>query len=169
MSTRVNTLCQKNFVVISTFHSLCLKILRKYYGLFMEDTRNKNFKICTPILQRRIIKEILENQKVNTEEYPTKLFISMISEAKNKLKSPSEFKCNSAIEKRIILPVYEEYENELRRRNLLDFDDLLLKCKQLFDKNIQLKKKISTSIHYLLVDEFQDTNQVRIIFNKFIN
>ncbi len=144
-------------VWVSTFHSLCVRILRRYIRLLGYDT---NFTIYDTDDQKTIMKEVCKSLQIDTKQYRERSLLSSISRAKDELITPEEFReqAGSDFAQRKIADVYEEYERQLKANNALDFDDLLMKTVQLFQAHPDVLESYQDRFRYILVDEYQDTN-----------
>ena len=144
---------------LGTFHSLSLKILRSHYenvGL------SSNFIIIDSDDQHKLIKQICERENINTKEFTTKYYSTIIDTFKNngiffdKLK-PNKFKKQDEE----IRKLYRLYQEELLRLNCVDFGDLILYCIKLFKSNTKILEKYQKLFKFILVDEYQDINLVQ--------
>ena len=122
---------------VSTFHSTCVRILRRYIDRLGYDT---NFTIYDADDQKTLMKDICKRLEIDTKIYKEKMFLSVISSAKDEMIGPIEFENRAAGDytKRKQAQVYKEYQNALKQNNALDFDDLLFKTVELFklDKEV---------------------------------
>lgn len=145
---------------VSTFHSTCVRILRRHIDLLGFDT---NFTIYDSDDQKTLMKEVCKYVQIDTKVYKERALISAISSAKNELISVEEFRLNAQGDygKQKIAQVYEEYEKRLRANNALDFDDLLVKTVQLFQTQKDVLENYQERFRYIMVDEYQDTNTVQ--------
>ncbi len=146
---------QARFLNISTIHSLCVKILRRFIDKIGFE---RNFEIIDDEDVQKILTDIFKKYEVDKKTFSTKLAAKMIGDYKNGVN-----KLNS-----MISPIYKEYEEHLKKNNLLDFDDLLLKTEQLFKESSDVLKYYQGMYHYILVDEFQDTNKVQFNIIKML-
>ncbi len=150
---------------IGTFHSQCNRILRKEIKALGYDT---NFGIYDDDDQCNLIRHILK--EFNIYEAMYKGVVSRISSLKSSLTSPSKFLSKTSgfgfDEK--LAKIYVRYQDELKRCNALDFDDLISLAVKLFEENPSLLEKYRSMFKYILVDEFQDTNYAQYRFLKII-
>ncbi len=160
-------------VWVSTFHSLCVRILRRYGKLIGYAS---NFTIYDTDDQKTIMKEVCKLLQIDTKQYRERSLLSSISHAKDELITPEEFRnqAGSDFSQRKIADVYEEYEKQLKANNAMDFDDLLMKTVQLFQKNPDVLENYQERFRYILVDEYQDTNtaqfeMIRLLARKYKN
>ena len=116
---------------VSTFHSMCVRILRRHIALLGYDT---NFTIYDTDDQKTLMRDVCKLLQIDTKIYKERMLIGTISHAKNEMLTPEEFRLQAGgdLHQKKIADVYEEYEKQLRANNALDFDDLLLKTVQLF-------------------------------------
>jgi DNA helicase-2/ATP-dependent DNA helicase PcrA len=144
---------------LGTFHSLSLKILRKYY---QKVGLKKNFLIIDSDDQVKLIKKICDQEKIDTKEISPKFFVSAIDKLKNKGVFSNELKVNKYRNNdEELRKVYKIYQKELLRINCVDFGDLLLLCIKLFRENDEIKKYYQNLFHFILVDEYQDINFIQ--------
>ncbi len=147
-------------VWVSTFHSMCVRILRRHIGLLGYDT---NFTIYDTDDQKTLIKDVCKLLQIDTKQLRERTLLGTISHAKNELVSVEEFRLQAGgdyLQKKIA-DVYEEYEKQLRANNALDFDDLLVKTVQLFHTQADVLSSYQNRFRYIMVDEYQDTNTVQ--------
>ena len=124
---------------VSTFHSTCVRILRRYIDRLGYDN---NFTIYDADDQKTVMKDICKRLEINTKMYKEKTFLNAISAAKDELISPEEFTLRAAGDyaKQKQAQVYREYQQVLKKNNALDFDDLIFKCVELL-KNDAAKQR----------------------------
>jgi DNA helicase II / ATP-dependent DNA helicase PcrA len=157
MKERISSLNEKelNGCWIGTFHSQCNRILRKEIKVLGFDN---NFSVYDEDDQHNLIRHILKEFKIYEALY--KGIVSRISYLKSSLISPEEFLSSGdgfGFDEKLA-KVYVRYQDELKRSNALDFDDLILLAVKLFKHNPKLLEKYQNKFSYILVDEFQDTN-----------
>lgn len=145
---------------VSTFHSMCVRILRRHIELLGYDT---NFTIYDTDDQKTLMKDVCRLLEIDTKNYRERMLMSAISQAKNELITPEEFRLNAGgdFRQRKIAEVYEEYEKQMRANNALDFDDLLVRTVQLFQTQKDVLENYQERFKYMMVDEYQDTNTVQ--------
>lgn len=145
---------------VSTFHSMCVRILRRHISLMGYDT---NFTIYDTDDQKTLMKDVCKLLQVDTKIYKERALLSAISHAKDELITPEEFRIQAEgdYSRRKIAEVYEEYEKQLKANNALDFDDLLVKTVQLFQTQKDVLEYYQERFRYIMVDEYQDTNTVQ--------
>ncbi len=145
-------------VWVATFHGTCARILRREIDSLEGYTHA--FTIFDTTDQAVVVKEALKKLGRGDRQYNPRAILSHISRAKNDLLSPAEY-ANVAGDhfEEIVAQVYPIYQNLLRQNNALDFDDLLLSTLELFDNHPDVLRYYQNKFSYILVDEFQDTNQ----------
>ena len=160
---------------VSTFHSTCVRILRRHIDRIGFDT---NFTIYDSDDQKTLMKDICKRLNVDTKIYKERSLLAAISKAKDELVDPQEFSLRAAASgdfaKRKQAEIYREYQDALRRNNALDFDDLIVKTVELFKTDDQVLDYYQERFRYIMVDEYQDTNTVqfnliRILSSKYRN
>jgi len=154
-------------IQISTFHSFGLKIIKYHHDLL---GYKKNFTILDSEDSITVIKKILKSMDLDPKIYHPKAIKSQISGAKNELLNPEEYSkfANTEYEK-IVLKVYKAYQNKLVINNSLDFDDLLMLPIVLFNQNKDVLKIYQEQFKYVLIDEYQDTNEAQYVLTKMIS
>lgn len=145
---------------VSTFHSMCVRILRRHIDLLGFDT---NFTIYDTDDQKTLMKDICKLLQIDTKLFRERSLLAAISQAKNELVTPEEFRIQAQgdFSRQKIASVYEEYEKQMRANNALDFDDLLVKAVQLFQSQADVLDYYQERFRYIMVDEYQDTNTVQ--------
>ena len=145
---------------VSTFHSMCVRILRRHIALLGYDT---NFTIYDTDDQKTLMRDVCKLLQIDTKIYKERMLIGTISHAKNEMLTPEEFRLQAGgdFHQKKIADVYEEYEKQLRANNALDFDDLLLKTVQLFQTQHDVLEYYQERFRYIMVDEYQDTNSIQ--------
>lgn len=145
---------------VSTFHSTCVRILRRYIDRLGFDT---NFTIYDTDDQKSIMKEVCKYLDVDTKIYKEKALLASISKAKDELISPKEFELNAQgdFAKQRVAKIYAEYQKRLQHNNALDFDDLIVKTVELFQANPDVLDYYQERFKYIMVDEYQDTNSAQ--------
>lgn len=148
---------------ISTFHSSCVRILRRYIDRIGYD---HNFSIYDADDQKTLMKDICKRLNVDTKIIKERMFLGTISSAKDELISPDEYRLRAMgdTKKQKIAQVYAEYQKQLHKNNALDFDDLLVKTVELFKSCPEVLASYQERFQYLMVDEYQDTNTVQFNF-----
>ena len=171
MRDRCMALTNQPRVNVSTFHSLCVSLLRQYGTRINVE---QNFSIYDDSDQLRLVKRILKDMNKDPKKLPFKIstFFSEISVAKNNKLTSSEYISreqndpDGALFSQTIYEIYDRYEKALKIANSLDFDDLLLKVVLLLENFKDVREEIEDRYQYLLVDEFQDTNKLQLEISK---
>ncbi len=153
-------------IQISTFHSLGLLIMRENYEKLGYEN---NFTIIDSDDSLTVIKKILKDLNLDPKEYNPRAIRSKISGAKNELMTVAEYAkfANTDFEEKV-LEVYDRYQQKLKINNSLDFDDLLMLPIELFRTYPDVLKKYQERFQYILVDEYQDTNEAQYILIKMM-
>ncbi len=169
MRDRVDQLADVNggSVWVSTFHSTCVRILRRFIDRLGYDT---NFTIYDTDDQKHVIKDIIKQMNLDTRMYKDRALLSAISSAKNELISPEEYQLSAAGDwnKQTISKVYSAYQRMLKQNNALDFDDLLMKTVELFQSQPDVLDSYQERFRYLMVDEYQDTNTAQFVLVQLL-
>lgn len=151
-------------VWVATFHSTCVRILRRYIDRIGFGT---NFTIYDGDDQKTIIKEICKRFQIDTKLYRERFFMAAISAAKDELLSPDDYakQVHGDTRKQKVAEVYREYQKQLRASNALDFDDLIFRTVELFQKDAEVLEQYQDRFRFIMVDEYQDTNtaQFRLV------
>lgn len=152
---------------ISTFHSFGVSILRKHYDKVGFE---RNFTILDSDDSLTVIKKILKEQNLDPKVYNPKAIKNKISSAKNELIDPDSYSkyVNNEYDE-IVLNVYRSYQNKLLKNNSMDFDDLLILPIKLLRDNPSVLESYQERFKYILVDEYQDTNQAQYILVKMMS
>lgn len=150
---------QGNDVWASTFHALCVRILRRYADKL---GYNKAFTIADTGDQRTLMKRVLADMNVDPKQYDPRMILSSISNAKNELKTPKQLaqEASNPIEE-VTAQAYNGYQNGLQRNQAMDFDDLIMLTIQLFKDNPDVLAEYQKKFQYIHVDEYQDTNDAQ--------
>lgn len=162
MLKRVNSILSSetaNEVWVSTFHAMCVRFLRRDIDKLGYQ---RDFSIYDTDDQKTLIKRIIRNINLDTKIYREKAMQNIISKLKNDIVRPAEFEQSAAdFYDRNVAKIYYEYERELKGNNALDFDDLLLKSLELFSGYPDVVSHWQERFKYILIDEYQDTNNVQ--------
>ncbi len=154
-------------VQVSTFHSFGLKLLKENYNLLGYD---RNFVIMDSDDSLTVVKKIIKDLGYDPKIYNPKAIRNKISSCKNEMISAKAYERFAVSDhEQVVHKVYEKYEQKLRQNNSVDFDDLLLLPIQLFRENPDTLKKYQDLYQYILIDEYQDTNQAQYILTKMIS
>jgi DNA helicase-2/ATP-dependent DNA helicase PcrA len=169
MRERIAKILDSRFPILplaGTFHSFCAKVLRidgKHIGVPV------NFIIYDEQDQKDATKQILEGLNISTDQYNPASILNGISEAKNQMLTPEEYKDFVRGEwQEVVSKVYPEYEKMLKEIGALDFDDLLIKTVKLFKEVPQVLEKWQRTFTHIFVDEWQDTNKIQYALTKLL-
>ena len=172
MRERLNVLVPDNHVFVGTFHSFGLKIIRENIEALV---MNKNFTILDSDDVLSLIKKIMKEKGIDIKEVSPYFVRNKISFIKNELLTDADMDkfFNTPVEKQVI-EIYHEYDRLLRKNNSVDFDDLLKLPVELFKKDKDILLKYQEHYKYILIDEYQDTNEVqyklsRLLADKYKN
>ena len=148
---------------VSTFHSTCVRILRRYIDRLGYDT---NFTIYDTEDQKTVMKSVCQKLQLDSKLYKERMLLNVISHAKDEYISPNEFllEAKGDFRQEKIAQAYVEYQKELKKNNALDFDDLLVKTVELFQSCPDVLEYYQNRFRYIMVDEYQDTNTVQFKF-----
>ncbi|MCC9853493.1 DNA helicase PcrA, partial [Streptococcus agalactiae] len=158
--------------LIATFHSMCVRILRReadYIGY------NRNFTIVDPGEQRTLMKRIIKQLNLDTKKWNERSILGTISNAKNNLLDEIAYEKQAGdMYTQVIAKCYKAYQEELRRSEAMDFDDLIMMTLRLFDQNKDVLAYYQQRYQYIHVDEYQDTNHaqyqlVKLLASRFKN
>lgn len=150
-------------VWVSTFHSTCVRILRRFIDRIGYGT---NFTIYDGDDQKSVMKDICKRLQIDTKVYRERMFLSAISAAKDELESPEEYerRAQGDLHRKRIAAVYKEYQKQLAGNNALDFDDLICKTVELFRACPDVLAYYQDRFRFIMVDEYQDTNTAQFQF-----
>lgn len=150
-------------VWVATFHSTCVRILRRYIDRLGYDNR---FTIYDSDDQKTLMKEICRKLNIDTKKYKERSLLAQISHAKDEMITPDEMEMNAGgdFNQKKVVQVYREYQAALKSNNALDFDDLLVKTVELFQNCGDVLESYQEKFRYIMVDEYQDTNTVQFKF-----
>lgn len=142
---------------VSTFHSSCVKILRRFIEYL---GYSNNFTIYDADDQKTLMKQVIKKLDLDPKQYRERAMMTVISNAKNELISPQEFLLNAQGDwrERKTAEIYQCYQEELKKNNALDFDDLIFKTVELFRTSKEVLEYYQERFRYIMVDEYQDTN-----------
>ena len=173
MKTRIAALVGEHvarYLWMGTFHSICSRILRQeaeYIGY------TRDFTIYDTTDSKSVIKHIVKDMQLDEKQYKTSVVLGRISMATNQLLSPTSYSANREyiMQDRFaripeVARIYAEYNRRLKACNAMDFDDLLFMTNVLFKNHVEVLRKYQEYFHYLLVDEYQDTNYSQYLIVK---
>ena len=158
---------------VATFHSSCVRILRRYADRLGYDN---NFSIYDTDDSKSVMKDICKRYQLETTQLKMRAIMQSISKCKDNLVTPEEYSLNTQNDPRKmrISKAYMEYQAALKKSNAMDFDDLLMKTVELFRKNPDVLEQYQERFRYIMVDEYQDTNNaqfelIRLLAQKYQN
>ena len=158
---------------VSTFHSTCVRILRRYIDRLGYDN---NFTIYDTDDQKGVMKEICKKLQIDTKTLKERTILNAISSAKDELIDPVQYEMQNGFDYNggKIAKAYKEYQAVLHKNNALDFDDLIMKTVELFKTDAQVLDNYQERFRYIMVDEYQDTNTaqfelIRLLAAKYRN
>lgn len=162
MKDRVQALVgdQISDIWLGTFHSICVRILRKFIDRIGYDS---SFIIFDTTDQKTLIKNCLKDMNIDSKLFTEKSVLNEISNAKNELLYPAEYKqkYDKDYRKKVIGNIYEVYQSRLKENNAIDFDDIINFTIKLFKENEDILDYYSDKFQFILVDEYQDTNKAQ--------
>lgn len=152
---------------ILTFHSACLRILRKHAEVLGYGT---DFAVYDPTDQKTVVKNIIKELGLDPKKFKPAYFLGAISKCKEQKISPAEYQLENGddYKEKCIYEVYFRYEKTLKKNNAMDFDDLLLNTVRLFEKDEAVLLEYQNRFRYIMVDEYQDTNMLQYQFVKML-
>lgn len=159
-------LTNESLPTIGTFHSICVRILRQNIHLLDFE---KGFAIYDMTDQQILMKRVMESLGMDIKQLTPKNVLAFISNAKNQLIGPAEFKSfvDSAFSEKVAM-LYGPYQNALKQNNALDFDDLIMKTVELFKSHPEVLAYYQDKFRYISVDEYQDTNHAQYVLIKML-
>src|SRR6187401_2913003 len=150
---------------ISTFHALCARLLRReapHIGL------SRDFVIYDSSDQVAVVKQASRELGIDDKLVPPRAALSRISQAKNRMEGPDALRGAWNLRDEQIAKIYEKYLATLKESNALDFDDLLLKTVELFEKSEHVRERYGRKFKYVMVDEYQDTNRPQYLLIRHL-
>ena len=150
---------QADSIWMSTFHALCVRILRRDAE---KIGYTSNFSIADSAEQLTLIKHIQKEQNINPKMYEPRRILSAISNGKNDLLTPDAYSASASSPfEKVTAQVYQEYQKRLKNDQIMDFDDLIMQTLVLFKTDPTVLHFYQNKFRYLLVDEYQDTNEAQ--------
>lgn len=155
-----------SFPWLGTFHSVCVRILRRDIGALGYST---DFTIYDAADSLSVVKQVMNDQGLDPKQVNPRTVQTFISGAKNELLTPSAYASTAeGYFMELVAKLYPAYQAQLKKANALDFDDLLVKTVQLFQQFPQILADYQQRFKHLLIDEYQDTNQAQYLFVKLL-
>ena len=157
---------------VMTFHASCVRMLRRFIDRIGYDN---NFSIYDTEDQKTLIKRIYKNLNLDPKIIKEKTAIRAISSYKDELTSPEEaLRQTNDFYDRQIINIYSEYQKALKQNNALDFDDIIVKCVELLERDEEVREYYQEKFKYIMVDEYQDTNNaqfrlIKLLADKYKN
>ncbi len=152
---------------VSTFHSFGLKLLKENFSVLGYD---RNFVIMDSDDSLTVVKKIIKDMGYDPKNYNPRAIRNSISSCKNEMTTPSMYERYAVSEyEKVVKEIYEKYEDKLYKNNSVDFDDLLLLPIRLFKKYPDILEKYQDLYQYILIDEYQDTNEAQYILTKLLS
>ncbi|HEV2113179.1 MAG TPA: UvrD-helicase domain-containing protein, partial [Terriglobales bacterium] len=146
--------------LISTFHSFCVRLLRRDIESLGQAAVRKDFAIYDEADQAALVKSAMKRLGVDDKQLTPRIVLGRISWAKNHMLDPQEIYLQSGDPKtERVAHIYEIYRQELRKANALDFDDLLLEAVRVLKSSGEVRERYNRRFQFLLIDEYQDTNR----------
>ncbi|MFZ5559338.1 MAG: ATP-dependent helicase, partial [Patescibacteria group bacterium] len=169
MKSRVKKLIGRisSLPFVGTFHSFCLRILRKEIDKL---GYKRSFVIYDEDDQLNLIKQIIQNLEINKDQFPAKKVTTIISALKSEYVDAERYEKNAQeYFEKTISKIYTDYQIALKKRNAVDFDDLIMLTAKLFDKFPEILNKYQEKFKYILVDEYQDTDPIQYRLIKLLS
>ncbi len=158
---------------VTTFHSTCMRILRRHIDRLGYDI---NFTVYDSDDQKTVMKNVCKKLNIDTKSYKEKTLLNAISAAKDNLITAAEYSLETFgdFTKIVIARAYKEYQDQLKKSNAVDFDDIIMLTVQLFKENPEILEFYQDRFKYISVDEYQDTNKaqfelIRLLADKYRN
>ncbi len=154
-------------VWVSTFHSACVRILRRFIDRIGYNT---DFTIYDTDDQKRLMKGIIKELNLDPKMYKESAVLNKISDFKNRLLTTGDVSAMAQSDFKMVnvSKIYNEYQEALKKNNALDFDDLIMKTVELFKKCPEVLESYQDRLQYIMVDEYQDTNAAQFAFIKML-
>ncbi len=152
---------------ILTFHSACLRILRTHAEVL---GYGRDFAVYDPTDQKTLVKNICKELNIDGKRYTPAYFLGIISKCKEQMIAPSDYlrTFGSDATEQMVHRVYDAYQKTLKKNNAMDFDDLLANTVKLFERDEAVLMQYQQRFRYIMVDEYQDTNQIQYAFIKML-
>lgn len=170
MRERVSSLIgpQAGQMWVSTFHSACVRILRRYAEA---ANLKSSFTIYDQADATRLVSMILKELQLDPKRFPAKKIQNRISDLKNSLIDPDTYLASAGLgsDAEVVAKVYPAYQHRLNAANALDFDDLIMRTVQLFQTNPLVQASFCHRFRHVLVDEYQDTNHAQYVLVKLLS
>lgn len=151
----------------STFHSCCVRILRRYSDRIGFSS---HFTIYDTDDSKRVMKEVMRSIGIDEKRLPVKMILSQISRAKDSLETPADYAAEAGYDnnKKLIAEAYEKYEEKLKSADAMDFDDIIVNTVKLLRENSDVLDYYRARFKYVMVDEYQDTNHAQYVLTSLL-
>ena len=151
----------------STFHSVCVRILRRECEALGYD---RSFTIYDADDQKRVLTAIIKNQRLDDKVFDARSVAAVIGRAKDNLQTPRMFATENADSyyNATIAEIYREYARQLKESNAMDFDDIIMNTVRLLQTNPDVLERYQRQFHYVLADEYQDTNHAQYVLTSLL-
>lgn len=156
-----------NDIWASTFHSCCVRILRRYSDRI---GFSKHFTIYDTDDSKRVMKDVLKVLDIDEKRLPVKYVLNEISRAKDCLKTPADYTYEAGFDanKKLIGQAFEKYEQMLQKADAMDFDDIIVNTVKLLKNNPDVLEYYQRRFRYVMVDEYQDTNHAQYVLTSLL-
>jgi len=151
---------------MGTFHHICMRILRTEID---KIGYKKSFAIYDDSDQLALMKKIMKEKEISTDQFNPRAMLAVISKAKGELQSVEDYISGGSFFERVLAKIYEAYQKILRENNALDFDDIIQKTAEIFQKFPEVLEKYQNIFRYILVDEYQDTNHAQYVLVNLLS
>lgn len=156
-------------LTVTTFHSLCARLLRRYADLLNIPGLTGSYTIYDAGDQRALMKQVITDLGLSTSNWQPRSVLGAVSNAKNELKSARVFAAESGdFYSRTVAKIFEKYESALRRANAVDFDDLLLLTVRALTEHAEAREEVRARWSHLMIDEYQDTNKAQFVLASLL-
>lgn len=170
MKQRVNDLIGDvgNDIWLGTFHSVCVRILKREINLIGYGT---DFNIFDELDKEKVIKEVMKKLNVDDKQYPVSYIKNEISRAKETRKDAKKYaeEVSGDFRREQVSKIYDLYEKTLKSNNAIDFDDIIMLTVEIFLKNPDRLEYYQSKFKYILVDEYQDTNKIQFLLISLLS
>lgn len=150
---------------LGTFHSICVRILRRHAELL---NLQSSFTILDADDQLRLIKQIMKAEEIDDKKFPPRVIAGIISRWKDRALLPEKVSTLGSAFEKAAFHIYKLYQERLRILNAVDFGDLILLCLKLFTEHSDVLAQYTSQFHYILVDEYQDTNVAQYLWLRLL-
>lgn len=168
LETKLNNTAQASDVWAGTFHSICMRILRRYGEKIGYAS---GFGVCDSEDSKKLVSLCMKELNIDEKMLPVKSVITAISRCKDCLSDPDEYAIEAGNDYKFkqIAAVYEMYQKKLRESNLLDFDDIIMQTVLLLDRFDEVRNYYTSRFKYVCVDEYQDTNKAQLALTMLLS